>query len=87
MKKEVAKWIAVAIVFIYAVSVFERMIWNNTTEKQNEAYKQEKEQYENDIQELELKLYEHEINLIKKNAAVDSYSDDQLDSAWTAIFD
>lgn len=86
MSEQTIKWIAVGIAFIYAVTFLERSAWNNTTEKENDAYKQEKEQYENTIQDLETKLYQHEINFIKRNAGIDTLSNDELDSTWAAIF-
>ena len=87
MNKQTIKIIVVVLLLLYAVSVLERLIWNRSTEKEIEAHREEKAKYEDRIQELETKLYQHEINFIKRNAAVDSYSNEQLDSAWTTIFD
>lgn len=87
MKNWPWKKIAIAGLILYAVSFLERLAWNYSGAIENEAYKQEKEQYENKIQNLETKLYEHEINLIKRNAGVDTLTNDELDSAWSAIFD
>lgn len=72
--------------FIYAVSFLERFSWNYSTHQMNEQHKEEKEQYEKTIQNLENKLYQHEINFIKRTAAVDTLTNDELDSAWSAIF-
>ena len=86
MKKETIKIILVVLLLLYAASVLERLIWNRYTEKEIEAHRVEKEKYDDRIQELETKLYQHEINFIKSNAAVDAYTNEQLDSTWSTIF-
>jgi len=87
MSQQTIKWIAVAAILLYAVSFLERLAWNYNGAIQNDAYKQEKEQYENTIQNLETKLYQHEINLIKRNAGIDTLTNVELDSAWSTIFE
>lgn len=77
--------ILLVLAFVYAVSFLERFSWNYSTHKQNEQHKQEKAEYERIIENLENKLYQHEINLIKRNAAVDTLTNDELDSVWTTI--
>ena len=80
------KQIVVVCIFLYAVSFLERLAWNYNGAIENDAHRQEKQKYENTIQELNNKLYQHEINFIKRNAGIDTLSNDELDSAWAAIF-
>lgn len=41
--------------------------------------------YENKTIELEFKIKDYEKKLLVKNAIIDSYNNDQLDSVWSAI--
>jgi len=49
-------------------------------------HEREKAQMNESIQVLNNQIHRYEIEILKSHASIDSFSNDQLDSAWTNIF-
>ena len=81
-----AKSVLVVVVLIYCASVTERRLnieYNNSEEIVQ--HERDKAAMQKNINNLNTKIYKYEIDRIKKNASVDTMSNDGLDSEWTDI--
>ena len=73
-------WSIVANVIFVATIIIMSVIWSK-----HECPKLDATPYENKIIEQEFKIKEYEKNMFIRNAIIDGYSNEQLDSVWSAI--
>jgi len=81
-----AKSVFVVLITIYCVSVTERRLnveYNHSEEIVQ--HERDKATMQDNINSLTNKIYKYEIDRIKKNASVDTMSNDGLDSEWSDI--
>ena len=71
----------------YLITVIERTLLKESTQTELILqHKQEKMQMQEDLNELNTKIYKYEIEILKNNSNIDSFSNEQLDSIFTTLF-